>query len=50
MANDGAGFKTGSSRQRKCLECHDTRLEVTGAETRDTFLGEMSLPPIPGRL
>lgn len=31
-----------------CLYCHGTRLEVTGTETRDTILGEMSFPTIDG--
>jgi hypothetical protein len=31
-----------------CLYCHGTRLKVTGTETRETDLGEMSFPVIAG--
>jgi hypothetical protein len=31
-----------------CLYCHGTRLQVTGVETRNTDLGEMSFPTLAG--
>jgi hypothetical protein len=31
-----------------CLYCHGTRLQVTGVETRETDLGEMSFPTLAG--
>ena len=33
---------------QSCLYCHGTRLQVTGVETRETDLGEMSFPILDG--
>jgi hypothetical protein len=36
------------SEAESCLHCHGTKVEVTGMETRETFLGEMEFPKLKG--